>query len=426
MVLGNGTKRLPEGVSDIHANDLEIKESLIQKLQLLYRSYGYRQVQTPIFEYYDLFLEINGTIDREKMVKLVDRDGKILVLRPDATIPIARMVATFDKKEDSYFKVSYFTNVFRMNDDKQSITNRERTQAGIELFGNNSSEADVEVITLAIQSLKRLGIVDFKIELGQANYFKELMIRSAVSVEQEGEIRKRIEQKNVSELKQILDTTNIEAAYKEVILSMPLLYGNPTEVIQQAESLALNNKMKEELRHLEEVYNKLVEAGFEEYLSIDLGMINDLNYYTGIIFQGYIKNYGKPIVIGGRYDQLTKQFGSELPATGFGFYLDDVLDVIKKNTNQATFVNQTEAFVLFSENDRKAALRLADRLRENQLIVETDVIPIEDADVFIKELKRRGIETIITIQNQQFICVNKNDEQVVYNRSEDLLKGLLL
>ncbi|MRG87253.1 ATP phosphoribosyltransferase regulatory subunit [Salinibacillus xinjiangensis] len=324
------SKRIPEGVTDLDSFDLAKKENVTYTLKELYRNNGYRQVQTPIFEYYDLFLDIKGTIAKEKMIKLIDRDGKILVLRPDATIPIARMVATNYQKQDSEIKLSYFTNVFRMDDDQQGLQNRELTQAGIELFGKPDVEADVEVIRLTIKSLQALGFRDFKIDLGQANYFKELMNLSTISNEQLQEIRNRIENKNVSELRQILADIEMDAAYKEAILSMPLLYGEPEEVIAKAENLALNEEMKKELDRLRQVYHQLTEEGFGEFLSIDLGLINHLNYYTGIIFQGYIKNFGKPVVVGGRYDQLTKQFGTNLPATGFGFYLDDLLAIMKE------------------------------------------------------------------------------------------------
>ncbi|SET05212.1 ATP phosphoribosyltransferase regulatory subunit [Salinibacillus kushneri] len=325
------SKRIPEGVTDLDSAALEKKESLISTLKQLYQKNGYRRVQTPIFEYYDLFLDIKGTIAKEKMIKLIDRDGKILVLRPDATIPIARMVATNYQSKSSDIRLSYFTNVFRMNDREQDLQNRELTQAGIELFGRSDVSADVEVIKLAINSMQELGFKDFKIDLGQANYFKELVNLSTITEEQLQEIRTRIENKNVSELQKILDEIDLDTTFKEAILSMPLLYGTPEVVLEKAEKLALNDEMKHELDRLRKVYKKLSVEGYQQFLSLDLGLINHLNYYTGIIFQGFIKNYGKPVVLGGRYDQLTRQFGWDLPATGFGFYLDDLLSMMKVN-----------------------------------------------------------------------------------------------
>ncbi|QHS24084.1 ATP phosphoribosyltransferase regulatory subunit [Virgibacillus sp. MSP4-1] len=326
------SKRIPEGVSDLDSAALEKKETLISTLKQLYRQNGYRQVQTPIFEYYDLFLSIKGTIAKEKMIKLIDRDGSILVLRPDATLPIARMVATnYQSQDDSDIRLSYFTNIFRMNDREQDLQNRELTQAGIELFGRSDVRADVEVIKLAIHSLKELGFEDFKMDLGQANYFKELVNLSTITEEQLQEIRTRIENKNVSELQKILADIDVDAALKEAIQSMPLLYGEPEAVLEKAEKLALNEEMKRELDRLRQVYQELSKEGYRHYVSLDLGLINHLNYYTGIIFQGFIKNFGKPVVLGGRYDQLTEQFGADLPATGFGFYLDDLLHVMKDN-----------------------------------------------------------------------------------------------
>jgi ATP phosphoribosyltransferase regulatory subunit len=418
----NDTKRLPEGVQDIHSPDLELKEKMIDTLKKLYRSYGYSQVQTPIFEYYDLFLEINGTINRENMVKLVDRDGKILVLRPDATIPIARMVATFRDREDAYYKLSYVTNIFRMNEEKHSLSNREMTQAGIEFFGNDSMEADIEVISLAIKSLQKLGIQDFKIDIGQANYFRELINEATLSKEQQAEIRRKIERKNVSELKEILSTLNLDENYKRAILSMPLLYGEPSEVIRKAEQLALNDKMREELQYVECVYERLVDFGFGNYLSIDLGLINDLNYYTGIIFQGFMKNYGKPIVQGGRYDQLTKHFGAPLPATGFGLYLDEVLTFLREDLIEGRQENKTDVMVLYSDETRIKALTLADDLRTENLIVETDKTRegINSKDIFFK----RGIPLVVYVHEEGYQILSQNGE-ITCLQAEDVKKNIL-
>ncbi|MBB6454142.1 ATP phosphoribosyltransferase regulatory subunit [Salirhabdus euzebyi] len=420
----NESKRVPEGVADVHSFDLEIKEKVTASLKKLYKSYGYRQVQTPTFEYYDLFLEIKGTIDKEKMVKLIDRDGKILVLRPDATIPIARMVATNYKNDDTYLKFSYFTNVFRSNDGQQSLTSRELTQAGVEFFGKQDIEADVEVITLAIKSIQKLGLEDFKIDLGQANYFKELMNISTVSNEQLREIRKRIEQKNVSELRQILDATDLNENYKKVVLAMPMLYGKPENVMEKAENIALNEEMKRELNHLRQVYERLADAGYEDYLSIDLGLINDLNYYTGIIFQGYVKGYGKPVVVGGRYDQLTKQFGSDLPATGFGFYLDDLMEVIKSSYMDEQVEMSSDFFVVYDEKNRKKGLATADLLREYGFIVESDIVE-DKLENCVKKVQRRNIACILQVKEDAIVSIRGKETRKAYKDIEELKSEIL-
>jgi ATP phosphoribosyltransferase regulatory subunit len=407
----NDSKSVPEGVADIHSFDLELKESLIDSLKALYRGYGYRQVQTPVFEYYDLFLEIKETIDKEKMVKLIDRDGKILVLRPDATIPIARMVATNQNGESSY-KLSYFTNVFRMSDNTQNLSNRELTQAGIEFFGRQDYEADVEVISLAIQSLQQLGVSDFQIDLGQANYFKELLNATSLSISEQSEIRKAIEQKNVSELRKVLSETMLEETYQNAILSIPLLYGNPSEVLEKAKKLSVNDEMNGELEHLSQVYSRLVEDGFEEYLSVDLGMINDLNYYTGIIFQGYIKGLGKTVVVGGRYDQLTKQFGSELPATGFGIYLDNLLEFFKSIKLDTKISSQT-IVVAYEEKNRKKAIQVADTLRKKHFIVESTIFD-----------QRRLEVPYVLLSDEAIEVIEEGNSKMTYNSVNELLEYL--
>ncbi|MCU9613795.1 ATP phosphoribosyltransferase regulatory subunit [Caldibacillus lycopersici] len=316
---------VPEGVTDLLANDFDRKEQLTVKIKQLFRENQFKQIQTPIFEYYDLFSEMKGTIEKDRMIKLIDTDGKILVLRPDATIPIARMVATNYKDAAPIQKFSYVTSIFRMNDDPQNVQSREFTQAGVELFGKAGIEADVEVISLAIESLKQVGVKAFTIDIGQANFYKALMEPIDLPMEEMAVIEKLIEKKNFAELTAAIGNLPIGMEYKQALQTIPTLCGEPKRVLEQAWNIAVNNEMKAEISQLKEVYGHLVALGYESYLSLDLGLINHLNYYTSIIFQGYIPGFGKPVILGGRYDSLTKQFGYDTKATGFAIYIDDLM-----------------------------------------------------------------------------------------------------
>ncbi|MCP8616110.1 ATP phosphoribosyltransferase regulatory subunit [Salirhabdus salicampi] len=364
---------IPEGVWDLYSSDFETKENTISQIKTLFNRFGYKQVQTPIFEYYELFTETKATIEKDRMIKLIDRDGRILVLRPDVTIPIARMVANDyqDGKEQSSFKLSYITNVFRVRTDKKVQQNREFTQAGVEFFGQESIDADVEVITMAIQSLQKLGFEGFTIDIGQANFFKELINGSGLSVEQFNQVRYLIEHKNFAELSRLVETLSIETNYREAILNIPSLYGKGEELFRKAEQFIMTKKMEEELNKLREVYEHLVEDGYEQFVTLDLGLINHLNYYTGTIFQGFVPEYGKPIVVGGRYDHLCKQFGYEIPATGFGIYVDDLIEAMGIHQLQPDRFEEKAILLTFEPTYRKEAVKTANLLREKGFIVET-------------------------------------------------------
>lgn len=320
---------VPKGVTDLHAKDFEFQEQILLKWKALFKKYGYKQVQTPVFEYYDLFNEIEGTLDKDQMIKLIDTDGKILVLRPDATIPIARMVAMNYLDSDPVQKFSYVTSIFRMNDDSQNVQSREFTQAGVELFGKAGVDADVEIISLSIQALEEAGIEDFTIDLGQANFYKKLIEQIDINEEEDDFIQKRIEDKNFAELKTFVEHLAIDEELKKALRTIPTLYGKPNEVLERAFKIAINDEMTNEIMHLQQVYEKLVELGYERYLSLDLGLINHLNYYTSIVFQGFVNGYGSPVLLGGRYDQLTKQFGYDSKAIGFAIYADRLIEALK-------------------------------------------------------------------------------------------------
>ncbi len=325
------TQFVPKGVNGMEPSEFEGKEEVLSRIKQLFKKKGFHQVQTPIFEYYDLFNEIKGTIDKDQMIKLIDTDGKILVLRPDATIPIARMVAETKETKDgkAVQKYSYVTSIFRMNNDPQNIQSREFTQAGIEWFGSDGVQADAEIITLAILSLIEAGVDAFTVDIGKANFYKKLIEQIELAEHEIQFIQRLIENKNFLELESYVQELMIPAPYKEALAAIPTLYGEPEKVFARANQIAVNDEMKMEIEHLEEVVRELEAAGFGNFLTVDLGLINHLNYYSGIVFHGYIAGYGQPVLLGGRYDGLTKQFGYDTKAIGFAIYADHLITALK-------------------------------------------------------------------------------------------------
>lgn len=324
------SKLVPNGVKDLSYQDLEQKQHILTEISDLFQNSGYRQVQTPIFEYYDLFKEIKGTLEMDRMIKVIDTDGKILVLRPDATIPIARMAASSQDASHEVRRFSYVTSIFRMSDDPQNVQSREFTQAGVELFGDGGTSTDVEVIALAMDSLKAVNITEFTFEIGQANFFKALIQETSLEGDELEYLQKLIETKNFADLKRLVETLPIGDEVKRALRTLPTLYGPPTEVLQKARQIMLNPEMEVGITQLEEVCSELSQRGFDKHLTLDLGLLNNLKYYTGILFQGYINGYGKPIVLGGRYDDLSRQFGCDTKATGFAVYVDDLVEAVGK------------------------------------------------------------------------------------------------
>lgn len=340
------TNFTPEGVEDIHDIQYEVMEKLQSSVVEVFRSCGFKQISTPTFEYYDLFSGIDMSIDKDQMYKIVDANGKLLVLRPDATIPIARMVASnYDKRKEE-LKYMYVTNVYR-SADFHNGQKREFTQAGIEFFGSSSSTADSQLIQVAIQSLLACGFHDIKVDLGDTNYFNGLLEALDESMPQEDdvmaqkglgkEIKKRIkalvESKNQPGLRDLLEELQLKKQLKDTLLALPFLFGKLDDTLEQAMNLALNETMRDAVLNVKEISRHLPE---KEHLSVDMSLVNHLDYYTGMIFSVYLQDSGVLAGSGGRYDGLMKKFGKQIPATGFGINMDVVYEAYMKRQEDCT------------------------------------------------------------------------------------------
>lgn len=348
MKLSNFT---PEGVEDIHDIQYGEMERLQDAVTEVFRGYGYKQIMTPTFEYYDLFAGIDMSMDKDQMYKMVDSNGKLLVLRPDATIPIARMVASHVERIREELKYMYVTNVYRSAEFRNG-EKREFIQAGIEFFGNARAEADAETIQAAIQSTQACGFQEIRIDLGDTNYFNgllqaidESLAGKAEGIAMEGlekeikhQIRTLVESKNQPGLKDLLAQLPIEEIYKKTLLKLPLLFGNLEEILAEAEALALNDRMRESVENIRTVCRHLDDRS---YLSADMGLVNHLDYYSGIIFNLYLKHSGVMAGSGGRYDGLMKKFGRPIPATGFGLNMDVIYEALLKRNQDPTGIDKS-------------------------------------------------------------------------------------
>lgn len=363
MQFGN---QLPQGVADLYSNDYEKKEYVIDQINQVTKLHGFKPIQTPTFEYYDLFMNMPGTMDTDQMIKLIDHDGKILVLRPDATIPIARMVAN-SKDTIDFEKLSYVTNIFRMQNGDSDVFSRSFTQLGVECFGPKDPYVDVEMIALAIESLKAVGLEGFQIDLGQAEFFQSLMEEIKLPKRVQREVQDKLEQKNEFELETILNQHEVDSNVKDVLLNLTRLFGAPEDVISRAKALSITKNMLQAVQELEWIVDQLEELGLSNYISIDLGLVNNLNYYTGVMFQGFVSDFGRSVIQGGRYDHLTEEFGLKVDAIGFGVYIDQLIDAL--NQQGAHLSHNTPKLSIKSENKTKS-FELAQDLRQQGWIVD--------------------------------------------------------
>ncbi|MDT8715511.1 ATP phosphoribosyltransferase regulatory subunit [Clostridium sp. 19966] len=398
-------KNIPEGTRDILFQDCADKRYIENILKKVYLDRGFVEIVTPTLEFYDVFDGDNIWIEQEKLYKLFDNRGRIMVLRPDMTTPAARLAAT--KLRDSYYpiKFCYSANVFRANENLNGKKN-EFTQSGVEILGSGELKADIEVIATAMKAMIKAGITNFKLELGQIDFFKGIVENLDLEDEEKESIRSFIENKNFGALKDFLleRKAGLSKSDMEILNKLPALFGD-IKVLDTARKL-LNqlkqgDKIKqafEALNNLENIYDILVTMGFKDYLTVDLGMVHHIDYYTGLIFRAYIDEAGDEILSGGRYDKLVKNFGADIPATGFAINVDGILEYFHKQ-GRKNFVNINADYIIhYDYKSTDIANKLADRIISKGFACEMSFFSKREETV--EYSSKKGIKNIIFIKDE--------------------------
>ena len=313
----------PEGVRDVYGSECRQKRALQKKLHGIFEKYNYQDIETPTFEYFDVFSKEVGTIPSKDLYKFFDREGNTLVLRPDFTPSIARAAAMYFEETDMPVRLCYQGSTFINNSSYQGRL-KESTQMGVEFIGDSDVTADVEVISMVIEMLLSAGLTEFQVSIGQVEFFKALIEEASMDEETTEKLRSLISSKNFFGVEELLDGLALRDGLKEAFLQLPQLFGS-VEVLDQARLLANNGRSREAIVRLSTIYRLLSEKGLEHYVSFDFGMLSKYRYYTGIIFHAYTYGTGEPIAKGGRYDSLMEHFGKPEPAVGFGITMDQLM-----------------------------------------------------------------------------------------------------
>ncbi len=316
----------PEGVRDIYGREYARKLWVESRLHEKIAAYGYEDIQTPTFEFFDVFSKEIGTTPSKELYKFFDKEGNTLVLRPDFTPSIARCAAKYFMEEQVPIRFSYVGNTFTNTSNLQGKL-KEVTQMGAELIGEPSVEADAEIISLVIEALKSTGLTRFQVSIGEMEYFKGLCEEAGLDEDTELDLRTCISGKNYFAAQALLQERNIAEPYRSILLKVADLFGS-MDSLSGARSLVKNQRSLDAIERLEKLYAVLKLYGVAEHVSFDLGMLSKYNYYTGVIFKAYTYGVGNAVVKGGRYDNLLHQFGKEAPAIGFVIVVDDILEAL--------------------------------------------------------------------------------------------------
>lgn len=312
-------KITPDGTKDLLFSECDQRSQVTKTLKDLFGAQGYRRVMTPALEFYDVFGKVAKYLPKETMYKLTDAKGRLMVLCPDCTVPVARLTATRLKGMRTPIRIYYNRNIYR-GFPKRKSKSVEINQVGIELIGGSTVRSDLEVIGLAARSMESISRGKYRLELCHIGYFKAIMDSLDADEDTKEEIRLLIEQKNYASLSDILGKAKDSRAAR-ALRKLPRLFGGE-EVFEKAYELFDENGARESLDYLKSIYEYLRELGLGEKVIIDLGLVNLAEYYTGIIFRGYCNGIGEQILSGGRYDNLLGQFGEEHGSIGFGINVD--------------------------------------------------------------------------------------------------------
>lgn len=312
----NYTINTPEGTRDRLFAECRDRRRVQSALTAQFRRRGYAEVSTPEVEFYDLFLQSGNPMPQEAMLKLIDRSGKIMVMRPDCTAPIARVAATKLQAMPLPQRLYYDQTVFRSGAEHRGGSS-EIAQCGVELIGAAGGKADLEMVALAVDALRSCGVARFHVELGHAGFFRALAARMDMDGETVEQMRQLIEGKNFAALNDLLEPYQGRSAYA-ALKRLSRLFGG-VEVLDEAEALAGEHETLEYLRSL---WTELEAAGYGNYLRFDLGLVHQIDYYTGVVFRGYVEGAGDAVLSGGRYDNLVGVFGREAQAIGFSVDVD--------------------------------------------------------------------------------------------------------
>ena len=407
---------IPRGLRTYIYDQSARKRWVEERLLKVFFRWGFQVIVTPAFEYLDTFSEGGNGVSTDRVFKFTERGtGKLLALRPDITPQIARTAATLLKDSPKPLRLCYCGNVFR-SADPGSGEGQELYQGGIELIGLDSPEADAETIAIAVECIKELSLDGFKVAIGHMEFFKGVLSDAKLNDGLQEEIKLKIQKKDASGLDDVLNRCPIKNEKKDGIRKILNLFGGK-EVIDKAREIADNPVSLRAIDNLRKVYQMLTVYGVDDSVLIDLGEVRGFGYYTGLIFEGFIKGLGSEICGGGRYDNLLERYGAKIPATGFAVDINRVIDALEKTPPMPPLGDlpspllqkegkkgrskggikggsMIDYIVIDFREDKKMAQEISHRLRERGYKVARDIIKRELSDS-LKYAENMNIENAI-------------------------------
>ena len=383
----------PEGVRDIYNGECDKKQRIEQELHQTFLSFGYHTIQTPTFEFFDVFNREIGTIPSKDLYKFFDREGNTLVLRPDMTPSIARAAAMYFGEETMPIRLCYAGNIFINNNSYQGRL-KESTQLGAELIGDSTVDADAEILSMTVECLQKAGLKDFQLSVGHADFFQGLVEAAGISEEDEEELRELLANKNFFGVEEFAETLNLKAELNELFHMLGSLNVDLNDLKRAKEAAASYPRILAAIHNLEELHKVLEVYGIQKYISFELGIISSYQYYTGIIFSGYTFGSGEPIVKGGRYDKLLTYYGKTSASIGFAIVIDQLMAALSRQKINITIETNGELIVYTKAAQAKAILSAKEKRAAGtpvETILKDDTKTNEDYQNYAKRNRIRAV-----------------------------------
>ena len=390
----------PGGVRDVYGEECARKLMEQDEVHKVLALYGFRDIDTPTFEYFDIFSKERGSVQSKEMFKFFDRGNNTLVLRPDVTPSIARCVAKYCREEEMQIRLCYTGRTY-VNTSPYKGKLQEVTQVGAELFNDDTSDADAEMIAMMVECLLKSGLRDFQLEVGHADFFRGLVQEAGFSEKETQELRSLIVQKNFFGIEDLLDKLTVSTPLKEIFLKLPELLGDLKASASFIRERTKSERVLAVLERLEKIETILDMYGFLDYITMDFSMLSDYSYYTGVIFRAYTYGSGEALATGGRYDGLVGQFGKDAKAIGLAIVIDQLMLAL---TRQNVFKESALGgnILLYPQALRKKAVLMAEEYREEGKEIQ-----------MLRKSSKKSFE-----EYKEYAC-RRNASQIIYLESED-------
>ena len=367
---------IPSGTRDVILQECVNRSELKKGIEAVFEAYGYEEIITPSIEYYETYQTGFEQLKDETMYKFFDQEGKILTLRMDMTVPIARVCATKFKDQKPPFRFRYTADVYKV---KQSFAGKRNqvTDCGVELIGLTDQESDLEILMCALEVMDTMKQDSYTLEIGNVNFFHCACENLNLNEEQIEALADLIDRKSMIELQDYLKELKLEETIQKFFLQLPWLCGGE-QVLEEAKRFCFNDQLRGIVDSLKKLMKDLKTLGYGEHITFDLGKVPHLNYYSGLLFEGFVEGIGTSVLSGGRYDHLLEKFGEALPAIGFSVKLDYLLPIYKAKEDR-----KQRVILKYPLNLQLTALDKAKELRKNYRVelVAADVKEIEIKEV---------------------------------------------